>query len=152
MVARLTLALLQHRDRSRQISILCSLSLSLNITFGWAGHLTTIDLKVVNSHAHLKGSYHKKKFYRPDLIFWIVMGCGKDHFGWKGQTNTPNWKFWSQSLFPGFFQSWLFCQRICKKKNIYIDIFLVLGSHLRGNFLDNGKVIAITVRKRSRIA
>ena len=38
------------------------------------------------------------------------------------------------------------------KKNIYIDIFLVLGSHLRGNLLHNGKVIAITVRKRLGIA
>ena len=29
-----------------------------------------------------------QKFYRPDLIFWIVMGCGKARFGQKGQ-NTP---------------------------------------------------------------
>ena len=47
------------------------------------------SLKKVGSF-HLKGSYHKKNFYCANLIFWIVMGCGKDHFGWKGQTNTPN--------------------------------------------------------------
>ena len=38
------------------------------------------------------------------------------------------------------------------KKNICTDFFLVLGSHQRGNLLDNGKVIAITVRKRLGIA
>ena len=40
----------------------------------------------------LKGLYHKKFFYRPigfaNLIFWIVMGCGKARFGQKGQ-KTP---------------------------------------------------------------
>ena len=30
----------------------------------------------------------QKNFYRPNLIFWIVMGCGKAHFGRKGQ-KTP---------------------------------------------------------------
>ena len=29
-----------------------------------------------------------KKFYRPNLIFWIVMGCGKARFSKKGQKNT----------------------------------------------------------------
>ena len=29
------------------------------------------------------------------------MGCGKACFGRNGQKNTGNWKFWSQSLFPG---------------------------------------------------
>ena len=34
---------------------------------------------------YLKGDYPPKLFYRPNLIFWIVMGCGKAHFGRKGQ-------------------------------------------------------------------
>ena len=33
----------------------------------------------------LKGSYHKRNIYRPNLIFWVVMGCGKARFGRKGQ-------------------------------------------------------------------
>ena len=33
----------------------------------------------------LMGSPHKEKFYRPNLIFWIVMGCGEARFGRKGQ-------------------------------------------------------------------
>ena len=28
----------------------------------------------------LKGSF-QKKFYHPDIIFWIVMGCGEARFG-----------------------------------------------------------------------
>ena len=32
--------------------------------------------------------YLKKKFYRPNLIFWIVVGCGKAPFGRKGQKTT----------------------------------------------------------------
>ena len=32
----------------------------------------------------LKESHHKK-FYRPNLIFWIVMGSGEASFGQKGQ-------------------------------------------------------------------
>ena len=31
----------------------------------------------------LKGSYYKKIFYCPNLIFWILMGCGKAGFGQK---------------------------------------------------------------------
>ena len=37
--------------------------------------------KFVNS----KGILPQKIFYRPNLIFWIVMECGKAHFGRKGQ-------------------------------------------------------------------
>ena len=29
----------------------------------------------------LKGILHQKNFYRLNLIFWIVMGCGIAHFG-----------------------------------------------------------------------
>ena len=36
----------------------------------------------------LKGIVPQKKFYRPNLIFWKIMGCGKAHFGQKGQ-KTP---------------------------------------------------------------
>ena len=32
-------------------------------------------------HNVLKGILHQKKFYRLNLIFWIVMGCGIAHFG-----------------------------------------------------------------------
>ena len=30
---------------------------------------------------YIKGILHQKKFYRLNLIFWIVMGCGIAHFG-----------------------------------------------------------------------
>ena len=33
----------------------------------------------------LTGILPQKKFYCPNLIFWIVMGCGKARFGRKGQ-------------------------------------------------------------------
>ena len=36
----------------------------------------------------LKGILPQKKFFRPYLIFKIVMGCGKARFGRKGQ-KTP---------------------------------------------------------------
>ena len=36
----------------------------------------------------LKGILPQKNFYRPNLIFWIVMGCGRARFGRKGQ-KTP---------------------------------------------------------------
>ena len=36
----------------------------------------------------VKGILPYKNFYRPNSIFWIVMGCG-------------NWKFWCQSLLSG---------------------------------------------------
>ena len=32
----------------------------------------------------LKGILHQKNFYRLNLIFWIVMGCGIAHFGRRG--------------------------------------------------------------------
>ena len=37
---------------------------------------------------YIKGILPKKTFYRPNLIFWIVMGCGRARFGQKGQ-KTP---------------------------------------------------------------
>ena len=58
-------------------------------------------LFVVWTSDKLKGILPQKKFHRPNLIFWIVMGCGNACFGRKGQNTTWNWKFWSQSLFPG---------------------------------------------------
>ena len=36
----------------------------------------------------LKGILHQKIFYRLNLIFWIVMGCGIDRFGRKGLKTT----------------------------------------------------------------
>ena len=49
----------------------------------------------------LKGILHQKIFYRPKLIFWIVMRCGIAHFGRRGLKITKTWKFWSQNLSPG---------------------------------------------------
>ena len=36
----------------------------------------------------LKGILHQKNFYRPNLIFWIVMGCGIARFGRRGLKTT----------------------------------------------------------------
>ena len=36
----------------------------------------------------LKGILHQKIFYRLNLIFWIVMGCGIARFGLKGLKTT----------------------------------------------------------------
>ena len=36
----------------------------------------------------LKGILHQKFFYRLDLIYWIVMGCGTARFGRKGLKTT----------------------------------------------------------------
>ena len=49
----------------------------------------------------LKGILHQKIFYRLNLIFWIVMGCGIARFGRRGLKTTETWKFWSQILSPG---------------------------------------------------
>ena len=46
------------------------------------------------------------------------MGCGKAHFGQKGQKNTQNLKFWSQSLFPGT------SRQPAHEKNFETKIFL----------------------------
>ena len=35
-----------------------------------------------------KGILHQKIFYRPNLIFWIVMGCGIARFGRRGLKTT----------------------------------------------------------------
>ena len=50
---------------------------------------------------NLKGILHQNKFYRLNLIFWIVMGCGIARFGRMGLKTTETWKFWSQILSPG---------------------------------------------------
>ena len=49
----------------------------------------------------IKGILHQKNFYRLNLIFWIVMGCGIARFGRRGLKTTETWKFWSQNLSPG---------------------------------------------------
>ena len=46
----------------------------------------------------LKGSF-QKKFYHPDIIFWIVMGCGEARFGRKGQ-KTPKIENFGLKVFP----------------------------------------------------
>ena len=43
----------------------------------------------------LKGILHQKIFYRLNLIFWIVMGCGIARFGRRCLKPTETWKFWS---------------------------------------------------------
>ena len=56
---------------------------------------------VYHFHTYLKGILHQKIFYRLNLIFWIVMGCGIARFGRRGLKTTETWKFWSQNLSPG---------------------------------------------------
>ena len=48
-----------------------------------------------------KGILHQKIFYRPNLIFWIVMRCGIAHFGRRGLKIAETSKFWSKNLSPG---------------------------------------------------
>ena len=43
---------------------------------------------ILQSHDVFEGILPQKKFYRPNLIFWIEVGCGKARFGQKGQKNT----------------------------------------------------------------
>ena len=38
--------------------------------------------------ACFKGVHHQKNFYRLNLIFWIVMGCGIARFGQRGLKTT----------------------------------------------------------------
>ena len=38
----------------------------------------------------IKGILHPKNFYRLNLIFWIVMGCGIARFGRRGLKTTEN--------------------------------------------------------------
>ena len=52
-------------------------------------------------YCNVKGILHQKTFYRLNLIFWIVMGCGIARFGRRGLKTTETWKFWSQNLSPG---------------------------------------------------
>ena len=44
-------------------------------------------LKLIWWKTHLKGILHQQIFYRPNLIFQIVTGCGKARFGRRGQKN-----------------------------------------------------------------
>ena len=45
-------------------------------------------LYLSDSHLSIKGILHQKIFYRLNLIFWIVMGCGKAGFGQRGLKTT----------------------------------------------------------------
>ena len=42
------------------------------------------DLLIFLFIENIKGILHQKNFYRPNLIFWIVMGCGIARFGRRG--------------------------------------------------------------------
>ena len=44
---------------------------------------TTVDVTII-----FKGILHQKNFYRLNLIFWIVMGCGIARFGRRGLKTT----------------------------------------------------------------
>ena len=48
-----------------------------------------------------RGIVHQFIFYRSDLIFWIVMGCGIADFGWRGLKTPQTPKLWSRILSPG---------------------------------------------------
>ena len=45
-------------------------------------------LYVPDEENDVKGILHQKIFYRLNLIFWIVMGCGIAHFGRRGLKTT----------------------------------------------------------------
>ena len=64
-------------------------------------HLVALREHFCVESAEVKGILHQKIFYRPNLIFWIVMGCGIARFGRRGLKITKTWKFWSQNLSPG---------------------------------------------------
>ena len=49
----------------------------------------------------IKGIVPQNIFYRPILIFWMVMVCGIACYIRRGLKTTYTWKFWSQSLSPG---------------------------------------------------
>ena len=66
---------------------------------GWPGQ----KAKLINPS--FKGILHQKNFYRLNLIFWIVMGCGIARFGRRGLKTTETWKFWSQNLSPRGFEA-----------------------------------------------
>ena len=50
-------------------------------------HMTT-SARNIAAHSSVKGILHQKIFYRLNLIFWIVMGCGIARFGRKGLKTT----------------------------------------------------------------
>ena len=47
-----------------------------------------IFVKLFSIFSHIKGILHQKIFYRLNLIFWIVMGCGIARFGRRGLKTT----------------------------------------------------------------
>ena len=47
--------------------------------------LFTVFFGLAPSNKEFKEILPPKKFFRQNLIFWIVMGCGKAHFDRKGQ-------------------------------------------------------------------
>ena len=42
------------------------------------------DKNTLDRQACVKGILHQKNFYRLNLIFWLVMGCGIARFGRRG--------------------------------------------------------------------
>ena len=47
-------------------------------------YMTKVRISNFNHRNSVKGILHQKIFYRPNLIFWIVMGCGIARFGRRG--------------------------------------------------------------------
>ena len=78
---------------------ICKGSKGFNRVFLLQGPLLTRDLPIVV--ISLPKVSNPNFFYRPKLIFWIVMGCGEARFGQKGQEKPNIAKCWSQSLFLG---------------------------------------------------
>ena len=50
--------------------------------------ITKMKLDGMPFNVNIKGILHQKNFYRLNLIFWIVMGCGIARFGRKGLKTT----------------------------------------------------------------
>ena len=51
-----------------------------------------VDSEKTHRSSTIKGIVHQFFFRCSNLIFWIVMGCGKADFGRRGLKNAPNSK------------------------------------------------------------
>ena len=51
--------------------------------------IRNLSTVITTHYSQLKGILHQKNFYRLNLIFWIVMGCGIARFGRRGHGAVP---------------------------------------------------------------